>query len=157
MSVEYEIDRLDRQILSFLQKDARTPYTEIARQLIVSGGTIHQRVDKMKAAGVITGTKISLDHEKLGLGVSVLVGVHLRSSKAMKSVLVKLRALDEVVDAYYTSGTYALIVKVVTKNIKDYHRFLVEKLQDIDDIRFTESFICLDQPISRDVSLIDVE
>ena len=67
MSQEYEIDSLDVKILSALQEEARTPYLEIARKLIVSGGTIHQRVDKMKEAGIIKGSNISLDLQKTWL------------------------------------------------------------------------------------------
>lgn len=146
---KYEIDDLDRQILALLQRDARLPFLEIARKLIVSGGTIHQRVEKMKAAGVIRGARIELDEERLGLGVTVLIGLRLNSAKKVKAVLSRLEAFPEVVEAFYTSGNYALILKVQTSDIKAYHRFLVEKLQSIEAIQFTESFICLDQPIRR--------
>ena len=156
MQGKYEIDRLDRQILSILLKDARTPFLEIARKLIVSGGTVHQRVEKMKEAGVITGSQITVDYEKLGLGVSVLIGVHLRTANAVETILEYLKELPEVVEAYYTSGTYALIIKVLTRDIKDFHRFLVEGLQHFDQIRYTESFICLDQPINRQIQLKEI-
>ena len=92
-------------------------------------------------------------HERLGLGVTVLLGVHLHNARMVRSVIEELEALDEVVEAYYTSGNYALFVKLYVKSIKDYHSFLVERLQTIEGIRFTESFICLDQPISRPLSL----
>jgi len=153
MGTHYEIDRLDRQILGLLLEDARMPFLEIARKLIVSGGTIHQRVEKMKEAGIITGSKITVDYEKLGLGVTVLIGIHLRTASAVETILENLKELPEVVEAYYTSGTYALIVKVRTRDIKDFHRFLVEELQHFDQIRYTESFICLDQPLDRDIQL----
>ena len=150
---KYEIDSLDKEILNRLLQDARTPYLEIARQLRVSGGTIHQRVDKMREAGIIQGSTLLVDHERLGLGVTVLLGVHLHNARMVRSVIEELEALDEVVEAYYTSGNYALFVKLYVESIKDYHNFLVERLQAIEGIRFTESFICLDQPISRPLSL----
>jgi Lrp/AsnC family transcriptional regulator for asnA, asnC and gidA len=50
-----EIDNLDIQILSILMKNATTPYTEIAKELIVSGGTIHVRMKKLEELGVIKG------------------------------------------------------------------------------------------------------
>jgi len=153
MEEKYEIDKLDRDILSFLLKDARIPFVEIARKLIVSGGTIHQRVDKMKAAGIITGSKITVDYEKLGLGVTVFIGVHLRTAKSVEETIESLRKLPEVVEAFYTSGTYALILKVHTKDIKAYHHFLMDRLQHLDELRYTESFICLDQPIGREIEL----
>ena len=67
MDEKYQIDSVDRQILNFLMTDARTPYLEIARKLIVSGGTIHQRVERMKTVGIITGSSLNLSYKNLGL------------------------------------------------------------------------------------------
>lgn len=148
---EYEIDDLDREILRALQADARTAFLEIGRQLSVSGGTVHQRVDKMRAAGVIQGYKVELNPERLGLGVSVLIGIHLTSAREVPTVLERLEALEEVLEVYYTSGTYALFLKVRVRDISAYRHFLIEQLQEIPEIRTTESFICLDQPIDREI------
>lgn len=155
MDINYEIDSVDRQILSILQQDARTPYSEIARQLIVSGGTIHQRMEKMKALGIVEGSKIKLNLQKLGYDVTVFLGIHLNSSKALSNVIENLKNMHEVVETYYTTGDYALLIKVQTKSIQDFHHFLANKLQSIDAIQSTESFISLDQPIGRDIKLLE--
>ena len=63
-----KIDKLDKQILEYLVKDARKPFTEIAKDLLVSPGTIHVRVKKMEQMGIIKSTSISVDYEKLGFG-----------------------------------------------------------------------------------------
>ena len=52
METNYQIDNIDRSILSILMKDAKTPYTEIAKKLLVSAGTIHVRMKKMEEAGL---------------------------------------------------------------------------------------------------------
>lgn len=156
MDVNYEIDSLDRKILSFLQEDARMSYSEMARQLIVSGGTIHQRMDKLKSLGIVEGSKIKLNLQKLGYDVTVFLGIHLKSSKSLPEVIDQLKDLHEVVETYYTTGDYALLIKVQTRSIKDFHEFLAKKLQAIDAVRSTESFISLDQPIDRDISLLDI-
>jgi len=87
MTTKYEFDSLDGQILTLLMKDARKPFIEIARELIVSGGTIHQRVDKLKEAGVIEGSTLKLNLKRLGLDVTVFLGIHLQSSKDMDKVI----------------------------------------------------------------------
>ena len=74
-AMNYEIDNLDRSILRILQKDARTPYLEIARELDVSGGTIHVRINKMKDAGLLRGTRQQVDYRALGLDVTAMVGI----------------------------------------------------------------------------------
>lgn len=153
MVLNYEIDNTDRQILTLLLQDARMPYLEIARKLIVSGGTVHQRIEKMKKVGLIEGSQIKLNLKKLGYDVVVFLGVHLRSTKDMELVLKKLESFDEVTEAYFTTGNYALLVKVNTKTISDFHHFLVTKVQSIDSIQSTESFISLDQPIQREINI----
>lgn len=149
MEEKYQLDNLDRKILSMLQEDGRLPYTDIAKKLAVSPGTIHQRIQKLEAAQIIKGTRIILDYQKLGYDVTTLLGLYLKSAKDLNKVLDKLKNMKEVVDVYYTTGSYALIIKIHHKTIKDYHQFLIDKLQSIPEIQSTESFICLDQPIER--------
>lgn len=55
---KYHIDEIDQTILSLLAKNARMPFLEIARECGVSGAAIHQRVKKMEAMGVITGSRL---------------------------------------------------------------------------------------------------
>lgn len=151
MDEKYEIDSTDKQIIRLLQEDARRPFLDVARKIKVSGGTIHQRIEKLKESGIITGSKITVDHKKLGKNVTVLLGIHLKNAKDINIVIDKLNLLDEVIEAYYTTGNYALIVKVLMEDIDDFHRFLVGKLQAIDEIQSTESFICLKQVIQKDI------
>lgn len=154
MEKKYEIDSTDRKILTLLMEDARMPYLEVARKLIVSGGTIHQRIEKMKEAGIIEGSKLKLNLKGLGYDVVVFLGVHLKSTKDLDYVLQRLEDFHEVTEAYFTTGNYALLVKVNTKNISDFHSFLVSKIQSIDSVQSTESFISLNQPIKREVQLV---
>lgn len=151
MDENYQIDSTDKQILRLLQEDARRPFLDVARKIKVSGGTIHQRIEKLKEAGIITGSTITVDYKKLGKNVTVLLGIHLKNAKDINLVIKKLNLLDEVIEAYYTTGNYALIIKILMEDIDDFHDFLVNKLQKIDEIQSTESFICLKQVIKKDI------
>ncbi len=153
VDTNYEIDSLDIKILNYLRKDARMPFLEMARKLYVSGGTIHQRVEKLKEAKIISGSSIQLDHKKLGFDVTVLLGVHLKNAKDVEKVIAQMEKIDEIVEAYYTTGSYALIVKVLLHDIEHFHQFLIGKLQSIKEVQSTESFISLKQVIKKDVSL----
>ncbi|MGE0632340.1 MAG: Lrp/AsnC ligand binding domain-containing protein [Pseudobdellovibrionaceae bacterium] len=153
MSADYQIDDLDRRILRKLIEDARASFVEIAKDLKVSGGTIHQRVNKMKLAGVLKGFQPVIDCAELGLTVSAMIGVHLKNAKDCNKVLEHLRKIPEVVEAHYTTGSYALIIKVVTSNIESFRLFLMEDLQTISEIQSTESFISLETPISRQAKI----
>ena len=149
----YQIDSVDRKILNHLIQDARKPFLEIARELVVSGGTIHQRVDRMKKAGLIEGSTLRVNLAKCGLGVTSILGVNLTSSREMDKVIDKLKQLPEVVEAHYTTGHYALLLKIHTKDITAFHKLLTEKIQKISQIQSTESFISMDTPINRSVTI----
>ena len=64
-SQNFELDNLDIQILSILMEDATIPYTEIAKKLIVSGGTIHVRMKKMQDMGIISGSHLIFNPQKI--------------------------------------------------------------------------------------------
>ena len=148
-----ELDSTDIKILNFLQSDSRMSYQEIARIIKVSGGTVHVRVSKMKAAGLITGSKVTVDYSKLGLSVCAFVGINLVSAGDYPVVLKKLKTFCEVTEVHYTTGSYSLFIKIITTSTRDLHLFLIEKLQGISQIQSTETLISLDNPVVRDPKL----
>lgn len=74
---KYQIDATDQKILAFLVKNARMPFLEIARECGVSGAAIHQRVKKMESLGIITGSRLLVKPQTLGLSVCAFVGMQL--------------------------------------------------------------------------------
>lgn len=151
MELNYQVDSLDKKILRRLLKDARTPFTDIAKDLLVATGTVHQRVEKMKAAGVIKGFQADLNHALLGKPVMTLIGIHLNNAKDCASVHEELEKFKEVLEVHFTTGSYALIAKVVSASVQEFHSFLTEKLQSMKPIRATETFLCLNTPIQRTI------
>ncbi|MGL4269491.1 MAG: transcriptional regulator AsnC [Plesiomonas sp.] len=151
MHENYRIDNLDKSILSALMENARTPYAELGKRFAVSAGTIHVRVEKMKQAGIIEGTRVQISAKRLGYDVCCFIGINLKSAKDYPSALDKLRELEEVVEAYYTTGNYSIFIKVMTRSIDELQHVLVNKIQNIDEIQSTETLISLQNPILRDV------
>ena len=152
-SLEYKMDDLDKKILNKLILNSRESYQEIARELVVSGGTIHVRINKMREAGIIKGSKILLDVSKLGFEFHAFVGINLVNARDYQKVLKRLKQFPEVVEVHYTTGQYSLFAKVLSKNSKDFHLFLVEKLQSIQEIQSTETIISLDNPINKEAKI----
>ena len=147
-----KLDDLDKNILKYLLNDSRRSFQEIANDLDVSGGTIHVRVNKLKEMGIITGSHITVDYEKLGLGVCVFIGINLVNAKSYNSAVQKLSSLREITEVYYTTGNYSMFVKVLLSDTKHLHEFLVSKLQNISEVQSTETLIVLDQPVMREGS-----
>lgn len=149
----YEIDNVDRGILSALLHDGRTPYSEIAKELGVSSGTIHVRIEKLKEAGVIRGSALKVDFKILGYDLIAFVGINLEHSREYGKVLKKLQECAPIVEAYYTTGKYNIFTKVVVQSMADLYRFLTEELQLIPGVQSTETIMIMDKPIERELSL----
>ncbi|NFH80642.1 AsnC family transcriptional regulator [Clostridium botulinum] len=147
------LDELDLQILDLLIKDCRTPYLEIARICHVSGGTIHVRMEKMEDLGIIRGTRILLNLPKLGYDVCCFVGIYVDKASCFTSVFEEMAKIKEVVELHLTTGNYSMFAKVVCTNISDLQDLLLNKINNIDGISRTDTFISLSQPIDRNISL----
>lgn len=147
------LDDLDLQILDILIKDSRTPFLEIARKCHVSGGTIHVRMNKMEEMKIIKGAKLIIDNSKLGYDVCCFIGIYLDKSTYFGSVIEKLDDIKEVVELHYTTGEYSIFIKVICKSIGNLHDLLMNKIQPIDGIQRTDTFISLSQYIDRNIEL----
>lgn len=152
-----DLDDLDLQILDILIRDSRTPFLEIARKCHVSGGTIHVRMKKMEDMEILKGTKLIIDNSKLGYDVCCFIGIYLDKAKTFNDALEELKAVKEIVELHYTTGEYSIFVKVICKNISDLQNLLMNKIQSIDGIQRTDTFISLFQPIDRniDINILD--
>jgi len=147
------LDDLDLQILDVLIKDSRTPYLEIARQCHVSGGTIHVRMKKMEEMGIIKGTKLIIDNSKLGYDVCCFIGIFLEKASSFDIALAQMSNIPEIVELHYTTGQYSIFLKVICKSINDLQNLLRTKIQAVDGIQRTDTFISLFQPIDRNIQL----
>lgn len=146
----YPLDKIDIEILRRLQENARMAYQDIADELLISSGTVHGRLAKLREAGVVTGSKVVVDPRKIGLEVTSFIGVNLRSANDLKKTLEIMASFEEVVEVHYTTGQYGLFVKVMVESTKALHQFLLNKLQTIPEIHSTETFVSLDNPINRE-------
>jgi Lrp/AsnC family transcriptional regulator for asnA, asnC and gidA len=155
MSKVSDIDKLDRQILSVLMKDAKTPYTDIAKQLYVSGGTIHVRMKKLEQLGIVKGANLTVDYAKLGYDISAFLGIYLDKSSMYGEVARELSEIPEIVGAHYTTGLYNIFAKIVCRDTNHLRKVLHNKIQRISGIQRTETFISLDESINRPIHIVD--
>ena len=137
----HDLDELDEKILKQIINNARTPFLEVARECGVSGAAIHQRVQKLTNAGVIKGSEFILDPEKIGYETCAYVGLYLNSPMSYDDVVKKLEIIPEVIECYYTTGEYDLLIKVFAKNNKDLLRVIHSELQPLGLSR-TETLMC---------------
>ena len=150
-----KIDKLDKQILEYLVKDARKPFTEIAKDLLVSPGTIHVRVKKMESVGVIKSTSISVNYEKLGFGFIAYVGLYTKRSLSSPDIIELLREVPEVTVAHLATGKYGIFCKIRCRDAS-HAKDVIFRINDIEGVENTESMISLEESINSNTGLLQL-
>ena len=153
MEANYQIDNIDRGILSELTINAKVPYTEIAKKLIVSAGTIHVRMKKMEEAGIVKNSRLHINYELLGFDMTAFLGIYLEKGSTYTDVIQQLNLIPEIVEAHYTTGVYSIFAKIRCKNTKHMRQILNEEIQSIKGIQRTETTISLEQSIDKHIIL----
>ena len=148
-----ELDTLDKKILSILMKDANTPYTEIAKILNVSGGTVHVRMKKLEDKGIVSGASLLVNYAELGYDVSAFLGIYLNKSSLYQEVTKELQDIPEIVSAHYTTGMYSIFAKIICRDTQHLREVLHDKIQKIQGIQRTETFISLEESINRPINI----
>lgn len=148
-----KIDKLDKQILEYLVKDARKPFTEIAKDLLVSPGTIHVRVKKMEQMGIIKSTSISVDYEKLGFGFIAYVGLFTSRSSTSPQIIEALKSVPEVTVAHLATGKYGIFCKIRCRDAS-HAKDVIFRINDIEGVENTESMISLEESINSNTGLL---
>jgi len=148
-----KIDGIDKIILNQLMTDARTPILSISRDIGISGAAIHQRLRKLEASGLIKGSKFIINPKVLGFKTLAFVGIFLDSSSKYKEAIKRLTEIDEVTESHYTTGNYAIFVKILCKDNEHLMQVLNHQIQHIKGVARTETFISLDQQIDRQLKI----
>ncbi|MDQ1088480.1 Lrp/AsnC family transcriptional regulator for asnA, asnC and gidA [Siphonobacter sp. SORGH_AS 1065] len=156
MDKNYEIDNVDLKILGLLMQDATMPYTEIGKRIFVSGGTVHVRMRKMEQMGIVRGSTLMIDHTKLGWDIAAFLGIYLDKSSLYAEVAEKLAAIPEVVNIHYTTGIYSIFAKIVCRDTTHLREVLHDKIQKVGGIQRTETFISLEESVSRPVPFAEL-
>ncbi|WP_456462353.1 Lrp/AsnC ligand binding domain-containing protein [Lutibacter sp.] len=150
---EFHIDGIDKIILKNLMKDARTPILGIAREIGISGAAIHQRLRKLEASGLILGSKFIINPKVLGYKTLAFIGVFLDAASKYSLAIKRLKEIPEVIESHYTTGNYAIFIKILCKDNEHLMKLLNQEIQSIKGVARTETFISLDQQIDRQIKL----
>lgn len=148
-----KVDKMDRKIMTILSQNARMAFKDIAEMCGMSRAAVHQRVERLRADGVITGRGFSVNPKKVGYATCTYVGISLERGSMYRSVVKKLEKIPEIVECHFTTGPYTMLVKAYVKDNEQLMTLLNDTLQQIDGVVSTETLISLDQSIMRDVPI----
>ena len=134
------MDDLDRQILSILRRDARTPYTEIADEIGTSEGTVRNRVDRLTGEGIIERFTVTTRTGNVKAMIEVSVDMNVTTS----AVSERMADWEEVDFVWQVSGEddIVLVVDCVdTQAVND----LIGQARELDEVKGTKTRLILDE------------
>jgi Lrp/AsnC family transcriptional regulator for asnA, asnC and gidA len=148
-----KLDALDISILNALSTDARTPFTEIAKDLNVSSGTIHVRIRKMETMGIISTSRLNINFRALDIEVIAYVFLRLLPQGSLQSIIESLSRIPEVVFAELTTGSKQLIAKLICASRQRYNEIITIVFPALEGIVIDEHAIVLDELFDRPLFL----
>ena len=134
------MDDLDRQILSILRRDARTPYTEIADEIGTSEGTVRNRVDRLTGEGIIERFTVTTQTGNVKAMIEVSVDMNVTTSEVSE----RMADWEEVDFVWQVSGEddIVLVVDCVdTQAVND----LISQARELEEVKGTKTRLILDE------------
>lgn len=144
---KYDLDAVDRRILSVMQEDARIPNVDLAERVGISPSPCWRRVRALETTGVIARHVTLVDPASVGLPVSVFVQVTLERQieTALETFEQTVLTRPEVMECYLMTGDSDYLLRVVVADLAAYERFLMDQLTRIKGVASINSSFALKQ------------
>ena len=123
-------DRIDRAILTTLQRDGRIANIDLAEAVSLSPSACLRRVKALEASGIIEGYRAEISRTRAGLDLTAFIGLRVQAHSRATAQQVE-RALTEipaVVACYVVSGDDDFVVEVAARDLADYERILLDQI-----------------------------
>lgn len=143
----YQPDEIDLKILSQLLKNSQQSIKLIAQTVGLSVTPVYERIKRLEQRGIIKNYSINLDREKLGWELTVFCNVSLQThtKNLIEQFEEAVKKMTEVIEVYHISGDFDYMLKVVCKDNKQYHDFLIQKLSKLNMVAKVQSnFVMLE-------------
>jgi Lrp/AsnC family transcriptional regulator for asnA, asnC and gidA len=153
MAAKLDFDKLDRQIIGEMSKDASVSYKVLGKKLFVSPGTIHVRMKKLLRLGVLSSSSYQVNLKKVGYDITAFIGIYLEKSSLYSIVAKDLKKIPEIVRLNYTTGNYSMFAEIICRDVEHLRTVLYDKLQHVKGIERTETLISLDESFKRSAEI----
>jgi DNA-binding Lrp family transcriptional regulator len=131
------LDDVNLRIIDILSKDSSTPFVEIAGQIGISDATVHLRVRRLIAAGIITKFTISVDNNLLGYDHLVFIRINLKPGFT-DQVTEELSNIEEVLEIHEMHNAFDLFLKIRAKNLSDIRDIMEKKIRRLPNVLETQ-------------------
>lgn len=144
-SVVSDLDELDRQLLGYLQQEARLTSVELGRRLRLSSAGAQKRLRKLETRGVIGGYATLVNRQAVGLDLLCFVQVSLAHHRPgrVERFPDRIRSMPEVLECHYLTGEVDYLLKVVVASHQELERFLFDKLMKVAGVDRVRTSIVL--------------
>ncbi|MCF1708507.1 Lrp/AsnC family transcriptional regulator [Tabrizicola sp. J26] len=142
-----DLDDHDRAILRILTADATVSAGELGRRLGLSQPAAWRRVKRLEEAGVLAGTRVVVDREAIGFGVTVFLGIKLatRGRVALEDFERAVTAIPEVQVVQHVLGLFDYRLRVVARDIADFERVLRRRIMTLPGVGQVEANVLLSE------------
>jgi len=147
------LDQKDIKILNALLTNSRTSTTKISESMKISNVATQQRISKLEKAGVIKSYTATIDYAKIDYKTIAYLGIFLEKAKDYHEVIKQLNEVPQIAEAHFTTGNYSIFAKIYAKNNMHLMEILSERIQNIDGVSRTETFISLQEGIHKPIFL----
>ncbi len=142
------LDDLDKQIVAALVKDARATYAEVGTAVGLSAPAVKRRVDRLLAAGAITGFSAQVDPSAIGWTTEAYVELFCRGRTSPADIAVALAKYPEVIDACTITGEADALLHVRASDVRHFEQ-VVERIGAESFVVRTRSVIVLSRLVNR--------
>lgn len=150
--MKVKTDDLDYEIISLLQKNGRRPYKEIANDLGVSIGTIHNRITKLKKIDIINGFTVNINNEKLGYNLCFIILLRI-DGKHTAEVLEGLKDKKEILSCFHITGEQSAALICRFENLNDVQKFIQDLNKEKYILRTVSNMVLKEYKNSSNVLL----
>jgi DNA-binding Lrp family transcriptional regulator len=142
------LDEVDRRIVALLREGARRSFREVGESVGLSAPAVKRRVDRLEAAGVITGYTAVLDPERFGWSMQAVVFLYCEGTMAADEVRAAVEGHPEVVAAYTVAGEASAVLVVRASDTRHLEQ-LLERLREHKGVLRTQTQIVLSTLFER--------
>ncbi|MDR1917113.1 MAG: Lrp/AsnC family transcriptional regulator [Synergistaceae bacterium] len=142
------LDEIGTKILMNLQKNARIPFSELARIVGLSSPAVAERVHRLEESGYITKYHAVVDPDKMGFPIIAFINMTMNGLK-LKDINEKITSIPEIAEAYHLAGDYGIMLKVLVSSAS--HLGLV--INKLNSFAETTTSVVLSSPVkSRELA-----
>ncbi len=148
------IDDVDRKMIKIFHEDGRKSYRSIAKQLDISIGTVHNRIEKLLKSGIIKRFSPIIDHEKLGYSLTTIIGVKVKGG-VLRNWEDRTAYHKNVLCMYDVTGEFDAILITRFKDTNELDNFIKSLLKEADVQRtYTQTVLNIVKEDLNEISML---